>query len=157
VTYDAADGERSAIIRLHDRLPTLERPTSSVQFVATGSLTQDRYGLFRWNMQPHAGGPKPHFHRTFSEAFYVLEGRVKLYDGRAWLDAGPGDFVHVPEGGIHAFANESNAPAAMLILFAPGLPRERFFSATAEIANAGRELSPEEWTAFYAEHDQFMV
>jgi quercetin dioxygenase-like cupin family protein len=157
VTYDAEQGELSAITRLRDRVPMLERASSSVQFVATGSLTQDRYGLFRWNMLPHAGGPKPHFHRTFSEAFYILEGTVRLYDGGAWLDARPGDFVHVPEGGIHAFANETDAPAAMLILFAPGVPRERFFAATAEIANAGRELSPEEWTAFYAEHDQFMV
>ncbi len=157
MSYEVDHGEASADVRLRDRVPRLERATSSVEFVAPGSITQDRYGLFRWNMLPHAGGPKPHFHRTFSEAFYVLEGTVKLYDGRGWLDAGPGDFVHVPEGGIHAFANESDAPAAMLILFAPGLPRERFFRATAEIANAGRELSPEEWTAFYAEHDQFMV
>ena len=123
---------------------------------AGGEDTGGAFTLIEVRVPPQSG-PPPHIHRREDEAFYVLEGSVKLYDGRAWLDAGPGDFVHVPEGGIHAFANESDAPAAMLILFAPGVARERFFTATAQIANAGRELLPEEWTAFYAEHDQFMV
>jgi quercetin dioxygenase-like cupin family protein len=157
MTYIPEHGEINAVARLDAEMPRIERATPSVQLVAPGSITHDRYGLFRWNMQPHAGGPKPHFHRTFSEAFYILEGTVRLYDGRQWIDAQPGDFVHVPEGGIHAFDAESDLPAAMLILFAPGLARERFFEATAEIANSGRELTSEEWTAFYAEHDQFMV
>ena len=34
-----------------------------------------------------------------------------------------GDFLFVPEGGIHGFRNESGAPASMLLLFAPGAPR----------------------------------
>ncbi len=157
MTYLADHGEVSAIARLEREVPSLERATSSVQFVAPGSLTAGRYGLFRWNMQQQAGGPAPHFHRTFSEAFYVLDGIVRLYDGERWIDAAPGDMVYVPEGGIHAFSNDSDAPASMLILFAPGIARERFFEATAEIANAGRKLTPEEWRAFYAEHDQYMV
>ena len=87
MTYLPEHGELSAVARLHDQVPRLERATSSVQLVAPGSLTAERYGLFRWNMLPHAGGPQPHFHRTFSEAFYVLSGTVRLYDGTRWLDA----------------------------------------------------------------------
>ena len=45
----------------------------------------------------------------------------------------------------------------MLILFAPGAPRERYFEELAEIAASGRELSQEEWTDLYARHDQYMV
>jgi hypothetical protein len=45
----------------------------------------------------------------------------------------------------------------MLILFAPGAPREAYFEELAEIANAGRTLTPEEWTELYARHDQYMV
>jgi uncharacterized RmlC-like cupin family protein len=29
--------------------------------------------------------------------------------------AAPGDFVHVPEGGVHVFRNESGEPASMLL------------------------------------------
>ena len=58
---------------------------------------------------------------------------------------------------MHAFANEADDEAAMLILFSPGAPRERYFEELAEIGNSGHQLSPEEWTELYARHDQFMV
>lgn len=45
----------------------------------------------------------------------------------------------------------------MLILFAPSAPQERYFDGLAEIVPAGRRLSEEEWTKFYAENDQYMV
>lgn len=127
------------------------------RFVATGMVTDGAFGLFRWEMQPKAGGPGPHIHRTFSESFYILEGRVGVYDGTDWTETGPGDFFHVPIRGIHAFRNDSDEPAAMLILFVPGPPREVYFSALAEQARNGITMSAEERTAFLAEHDQYMV
>ncbi|TMB50755.1 MAG: cupin domain-containing protein, partial [Chloroflexi bacterium] len=98
-----------------------------------------------------------HFHRTFSESFYVLEGAIRLFNGRDWVEGAAGDFIHVPAGGIHAFGNESDDGAAMLILFAPGVARERYFQELAEIGTSGRKLTAAEWTEVYARHDQFMV
>ena len=120
-------------------------------------MTDGRYGLFRYDMEPRAGGPGAHFHRTFSEAFYVLAGTVRLYAGTTWTEGRPGDFLYVPEGGIHAFLNEADEAASMLILFAPGPPREAYFNELAEIAASGRKLSRDEWSAVYARHDQVMV
>jgi len=120
-------------------------------------VTGGQFGLFHWEMRPHAGGPAAHFHRTFSESFYVLEGTVRLFNDGKWVEGTSGDFIHIPPGGVHAFENESDAGAAMLILFAPGVARERFFQELAEIVNSGRQLAPEEWTELYARHDQFMV
>jgi hypothetical protein len=62
----------------------------------------------------------------------------------------------VPPGGIHAFSNPEG-PASMLILFAPGAPREAYFEELAEIATSGRPLSQEEWTDLYRRHDQYMT
>jgi hypothetical protein len=45
----------------------------------------------------------------------------------------------------------------MLILFAPGTPREQYFLEAAEIARTGRQLTQEERTEFLARHDQYMV
>jgi mannose-6-phosphate isomerase-like protein (cupin superfamily) len=157
MSYTAASGERSAIWRPAADIPPLVRSSSSVAFTAPGSVTGGRYGLFRWEMQPNAGGPEAHFHKTFSEAFYVLEGTVHLFNGAGWVAANAGDFLYVPEGGIHAFRNQTNAPAAMLIVFAPGTPRERYFTELAEIGSSGRSLTPEEWTELYARNDQYMV
>jgi mannose-6-phosphate isomerase-like protein (cupin superfamily) len=101
--------------------------------------------------------PHPHFHRTFSESFYVLSGTVRLYDGNAWLEATAGDFLYVPKGGIHAFSAETDEPSSMLILFAPGGARERYFIELDEIRRSGRKLSARQWTELWARHDQYMV
>jgi quercetin dioxygenase-like cupin family protein len=150
-------GEVGAIFRPAAEIPALVRSTSSVRFVAPGSLTRDEFGLFRWEMKPGAGGPATHFHRTFSESFYILGGTVGLFDGAHWVAAAAGDFLYVPRGSIHAFRNDGDADASMLILFSPGIPRERFFEELAEVSRSGRTLSPDEWTELYARHDQFMV
>ncbi|GLZ42437.1 cupin domain-containing protein [Actinokineospora sp. NBRC 105648] len=157
MSYLGTTGERSARLRPVDEITVLDRPTVSAHFVAPGSLTNGQFGLFRWDMAPQAGGPAPHFHKTFSESFYVLEGTVRLFDGERWVSATPGDFLYVPEGGVHAFGNESDEPASMLMVFAPGPAREEYFLELAELAESGRELTPQEWTAFYAKHDQYMV
>jgi mannose-6-phosphate isomerase-like protein (cupin superfamily) len=129
----------------------------AVHYLATSASTSGDFGLYRWEMNAQPSGPDPHFHRTISESFYVLSGAVRLFDGNRWVDAAPGDFLFVPPGGIHAFANESGEPASMLLLFAPGAPREQYFEEVAGIAASGRELSDDEWTDLYARHDQYMV
>lgn len=126
-------------------------------WVAPGRLTRRQFGIFRRDMEPRAGGPAPHIHRTFSESFYVLSGTVRFYDGKAWLEAAAGDFLYVPKGGIHAFDAASDEPASMLILFAPGSARERYFVEVDEIRRTGRELTDREWTELWARHDQYMV
>jgi quercetin dioxygenase-like cupin family protein len=126
-------------------------------FIATGAGTDGDLGLFQWNMPPQAGGPSAHFHRRFSESFYVLSGTVRLYNGTRWVSAAAGDFLHVPRGGVHAFRNDSDAAASMLILFAPGAPRERYFTELAELAASGRTMSEAERVEFLARHDQYQV
>jgi mannose-6-phosphate isomerase-like protein (cupin superfamily) len=151
------DGEVSAVLRPVDSIEHLMIGTTSARFVATGDVTSGHFGLYRWDMSAQPGGATPHFHRTFTESFYVLSGSVQLYDGAAWLPAAAGDFLFVPERGIHGFRNESGEPVSMLILFSPGPPREEYFRELAEIRASGRTLSDDEWTDLYTRHDQYMV
>ena len=154
----AEHGTASAVLRPAAQPPELLMGRGgAVHHLATAASTGGDYGLFRWEMGPGPGGPAAHFHRTLSEAFYVLTGTVRLYDGVRWVDGVPGDFLFVPPGGVHAFRNSSGAPASMLMLFAPGAPREDYFAELAEIARSGREPTPEGWTELYARHDQHMV
>jgi mannose-6-phosphate isomerase-like protein (cupin superfamily) len=156
--YHDERGEVSARFRDAGRRPDLTIGDGvAVHHLATAAVTSGDFGLYRWEMSASPSGPDPHFHRTISESFYVLSGTIRLFDGERWRDATPGDFLLVPPGGIHAFRNESGEPASMLLLFAPGAPRERYFEELAEIAASGRELSQGEWTALYARHDQYMV
>ena len=114
--YHGETGVISATLEPANRAPELTYPSGgTVHYLATGESTSGQFGLYRWEMAAAQGGPQPHFHRSISESFYVLSGRIGLYDGARWIDGRPGDFLFVPEGGIHAFRNESGAPAAMLI------------------------------------------
>jgi mannose-6-phosphate isomerase-like protein (cupin superfamily) len=156
MTYPGNTGEVSGrLMRAGDVEQLSRRSGSTTRFVAPGSFTGGQFGLYEWDMPANAGGASPHFHRTFSESFYITAGTVQLYDGKDWADAEKGDFLYVPPGGIHAFRNATDKPASMLILFAPGAPREDYFRETAQIAAAGRQLSYDEWTELFARHDQY--
>ena len=155
--YRDDQGEVSARYRPTDTAPELVNRSGSADYLATGATTNGDFGLYRWNMGPDVSGPGPHFHKTISESFFVLSGTVRLFDGERTVDATAGDFLHVPQGGIHSFGNTSGEPASMLILFTPGAPREAYFEELAEISADGRTLTDEEWTKLYLRHDQYMV
>jgi mannose-6-phosphate isomerase-like protein (cupin superfamily) len=154
VRYHGERGEVSAALRPATAEPDLRMAGgSSAGYLATGASTDGRFGLYRWDMGPEPSGPTTHFHRTISESFFVLSGTVRLFNGVDWHDATAGDFLYVPEGGLHAFRNDSGAPASMLILFAPGAPREGYFEGLAGLAS----LTEEKRAEFFVRHDTYWV
>ena len=156
--YHGEHGDVSATFRRAEQEPDLRiGPISTTSYLATGATTSGEFGLYRWDMSAIPAGPAAHFHRTISESFFVLSGTVRIYDGEQWIDANTGDFAYVPAGGIHAFRNESGEPASMLLLFAPGAPREPYFEALADAVAAGRAMTAEELTKLYLEHDTYML
>ena len=155
--YFRDTGEVLSRFRPADTPPELPRPGGAASYLATGATTNGRFGLYRWDMGPEPAGAAPHFHRTISESFFVLSGTMRLFDGTGWIDAHPGDFDYVPEGGLHGFRNESGEDASLLILFAPGAPREAYFEGLVELAEGRWKPSREELQAFFVEHDNIYV
>ncbi len=155
--YLGDSGEVSGTFRSADHPPELTNSSGGgAHYLAIGASTAEKFGLYRWDMGPDPSGPDPHFHKTISESFFMLSGEVRLYDGERWIGATAGDFLYVPEGGMHAFRNESGEPASMLILFAPGAPREDYFETLADAAR--REAMNEEQRAeFFLRHDTYWV
>jgi mannose-6-phosphate isomerase-like protein (cupin superfamily) len=152
--YRGDGGEAKARYRPDASMPELTYASGiTVHYLATGKSTNGQFGLYRWEMGPNPGGPDPHFHRSISESFYILSGTVAIYDGTTWIDTEPGDWVHVPEGGVHAFKNNSGAPASMLLHFAPGAPREGYFEGLPDLGS----MSDDERAAFFIEHDTYWV
>ena len=152
--YHGESGLVNAWLRPADHEPEIRyRSGGTSHYLATGESTSGHFGLYRWEMAEKPGGPEPHFHRTISESFYILSGTVRLYDGNEWIDGHAGDFLYVPEGGLHGFRNEAG-PASMLILFAPGAPREDYFETLARMGE-GLVLTDEEKTEFYIRHDTY--
>jgi mannose-6-phosphate isomerase-like protein (cupin superfamily) len=158
MSYVGDSGEISAsAVSMRDMRTLTMKSGTVARFVATGSSTHGEFGLYRWEMPANTGGATGHFHRTFSESFYVLEGSPSFFDGQSWTQAEPGFFLYVPQGGIHGFRNDSSSPATFLILFSPGIAREGYFEALAEIGATGRQMTKAEWGELYARFDQVMV
>ena len=82
----------------------------------------------------------------------MLSGEVRLYDGSVWVTAGAGDFLHVPDGGLHGFKGADRA--SMLLMFTPGAPREDYFETLARLGR-GETMTDEERAAFMLRHDTF--
>jgi hypothetical protein len=68
-------------------------------------------------------------------------------------DSTGGDYLFVPPGGLHGFRNEADEPASILMLFAPGAPRERYFEDIAGLA----DMTDEERAEFFIGHDNFFA
>jgi quercetin dioxygenase-like cupin family protein len=152
---ESTEGTRACFRPAGGLQPLTMNSGARTRFTAPGSVTNGQFGLFEWELSGPGKGPAPHYHKTFSESFYVLTGKVGFFDGNAWVTGGPGDFLYVPVRGVHAFRNDSDDPAKMLIHFAPGPPREKYFEALAEVGQHGRTLSYDEWTDLFARHDQY--
>jgi quercetin dioxygenase-like cupin family protein len=155
MTYVGESGEGTGLLRTG--VPSLAMGSgdaTQATFVAPGSVTGGEFGLFRWDMPATSGSSGQHFHRGFSESFYVISGTMQLFGGGKWNEVSEGGFLFVPPGGVHGFSNESGAPASMLILFAPGVAREKYFEELADIRVSGRTLTDEEWADLFARHDQ---
>lgn len=121
-------------------------------FTAPGDVVGGGFGLFESAALPGRPGAIPHYHRGFSESFWVISGRLAVMSGTQWRVLGSGDFAHVPVDGVHAFRGVGDELARFLILFVPGAPREDYFRGLVELGARG--ASPEEVDAFARECDQ---
>jgi len=82
---------------------------------------RDELVLTEFLYAPGQDGPPRHVHRHHADAFYVLEGRLRitLDEDDVFLD--PGGFVHIPPEVIHTFGNPGPEPGRYLNLHAPGM------------------------------------
>jgi quercetin dioxygenase-like cupin family protein len=117
------------------RQPTLRNPTQGrtvavvgdvYRFLATAEDTNGRYALFEAIVGP-GGGPPPHVHSREEEGFYVLDGEVTFTVNGERVVATAGMFANMPVGTPHAFKNQSDRPAKMLISVAPAGLERMFF------------------------------
>jgi uncharacterized cupin superfamily protein len=112
------------------------------------------FSVFESSPPPGRPGPAPHVHRSYDEAWFIIEGTVEfLLDGRRERQ-GAGGFVFVPRGVAHSFANPGPAGARMLVI--GSAPAQVMVEEVGRLAEAGR-LSPDTIMEVYRHHDSTLA
>jgi mannose-6-phosphate isomerase-like protein (cupin superfamily) len=93
-------------------------------------------------MLPSVSGPPQHRHLMHDETFLITSGILRFIMGDIYRDAKAGDYVVVPVGAPHTFANVSDAPVEFFSTFTPAY-YVNYFRELADLSADGR-LNPEE-------------
>jgi quercetin dioxygenase-like cupin family protein len=123
-----------------------------VTLKVVGTQTAGRLAVYESVTPPATAGPPLHLHRTWDEAFYILEGEMTFpVDGHEHL-VPAGSFIFVPRGILHTFWNASDAPTRQLTVFTPaGI--EDYFAAVTQVLAEGDAEALEAAATLMAEHD----
>jgi quercetin dioxygenase-like cupin family protein len=108
---------------------------------AAAAATGGAYTLIEDRVVP-GGGPPLHFHRSEDEAFFVLNGALRVTCGDEEFEVEPGGFIYLPRGIPHRFSVIGDTVARFLTLFSPG-GIEDFFH---ELGVPATSLHPEPLT-----------
>jgi quercetin dioxygenase-like cupin family protein len=90
-------------------------------FILTSTESGGERSLGQIEVAP-GGNVTPHYHRSYTERFAVLEGRLNLMIDGEQLILGPGEEATVPIGALHAWSNASTAPTVAHVELRPGQP-----------------------------------
>ena len=103
---------------------------------ADAALTEGRLSVAVVTSEPGFAGPPAHRHLRNDEAFYILEGEFAFSVDDEVVSAGPGAFLFVPVGAVHAFVNRGRSRGRMLEIFSPA-DFEGYFEELASLRSAG--------------------
>ena len=92
------------------------------RILVSGQQTGGLYSLMEWTVAPSSDPTAygAHRHNEIEETFLIRSGRLEFLLGDQVTSMGPGDFVRVPPGARHGYANASGQPVEMLVSFHPG-------------------------------------
>jgi len=115
-----------------------------------GSRTDNRIGAVEIIVPPGVAGPPRHLHRMHDETFLIISGVLQFTVGDTRRDAHAGDYVVVPVGAPHTFANVSPGPVVVFNSFTPAY-YVQYFRDLAHLA-ATDGLSPDRIARIMADY-----
>ena len=117
-----------------------------------GAESAGNMAAYEFVIPAATAGPPLHLHRTWDEAFFVLEGEVTFLIAGQTHAADAGAFVFVPRGVEHTFWNACATLARQLVVFTPsGI--EAYFDAASQVLAGADEESLEAAIGLMEQHD----
>lgn len=123
-----------------------------LEFLQDKMETAGGADIFRMTVQPYAKVPAPHYHESWDETVYGLNGILAFrLDGRD-ITVGPGDSLFIPRGVPHGFRNDSGAEATCLCVLTPGVLGPEYFREIAALLAKGIPPDPVAVRGIMARH-----
>jgi quercetin dioxygenase-like cupin family protein len=79
-------------------------PDEDVFFKMSGDEVEGLFDYFEIRVG-YLDGPALHIHSVQHETFHVIEGQLTVRVGEELVEAHAGDFLYIPKGVIHTYAN----------------------------------------------------
>ncbi|MBT8235490.1 MAG: cupin domain-containing protein [Bacteroidia bacterium] len=108
--------------------------------------TSGDYDMMMAETPPHIPGPPPHSHKSFKEAFLIVEGEMEfMVDGEIKV-VRAGESLDIPPNTLHTFSNKSDNPCKWVNIHSPKGFRQFFEKMGVPIENTNAQessISPE--------------
>jgi len=120
-----------------------------------GSIN-DAFVIAEWRDRGGPPGPPrliapPHLHRSDDEAWYVLEGLLRVRVGTEEVEARAGSAVFVPRGTPHTYWNPGPAPTRYLLVMTVNIYR------LIQEIHGMKERTPAALRAVFAKYDSELL
>jgi quercetin dioxygenase-like cupin family protein len=125
--------------------PSVSVVGDTYRIVIGSEQTNGAYALIDMLIPPE-GGPPPHSHATFQEAFYIIDGEIEVITKEKKYSATKGSYVNIPfNGPVHKFTNKTVKTAHILCLTTPA-GMEKMFEEIGKPVAADTLLPPPQMT-----------
>jgi quercetin dioxygenase-like cupin family protein len=115
------------------------------RIIAGSEQTSGAYALVDMLIPPN-GGPPPHSHAKFQEAFFIIYGQIEVITKDRKYTATKGSHVNIPfYGPVHKFTNKTDKTTRMLCLITPA-GMEKMFKEIGKPVAANTFLPPPHMT-----------
>jgi quercetin dioxygenase-like cupin family protein len=105
---------------LHDATRHYSRAGTSIHVKATACETNRAHSLIELTIPAHLSIDPAHFHKTFIESLYILEGEILLTRGDEVITASASSLTHIPIDMPHSYRNATGRRARVLVICTPG-------------------------------------
>ena len=116
----------------------IEFGSFQLRFLRDKHDTAGSLDMFELVLQPEGRMPVPHYHESWEETVYGIDGTVTYTVEGQDHDVGPGDSLFIPRGQVHGFTNRSGAVARCLCILTPGVLGPEYFRELAALLSAGQ-------------------
>lgn len=109
-----------------------------LRFLQAGETTGGSLDLFEMTLRPGARMPVPHYHESWDETVYGLEGTSVWRVGGREVEVGPGETLFIGRGIVHGFDNPGQSVGKCLCMLTPGVLGPGYFREVAGLLAGGQ-------------------